>query len=103
MGCDDSQYQPRPEVHEDTIKIAEIQVERKIFTLTLKENVRGRFLRITEEGGNNHSSIIVPASGLEDFQRLMNEMCEMLKAADELPMNEEPKSEPAEDDAVGNR
>jgi hypothetical protein len=45
QACDDSpSSQPRPDIKEDTIKSAEIQVERKKFILTLKENVRGRLL-----------------------------------------------------------
>ncbi|MEI6078204.1 MAG: RNA-binding protein, partial [Verrucomicrobiota bacterium] len=40
---------PRPFVQEDTLKTAVLQIERKIFTFTLKENPRARLLRITEE------------------------------------------------------
>jgi hypothetical protein len=32
------QMQPRLPVHEDTLKSAEVQIERKTFVLTLKEN-----------------------------------------------------------------
>ena len=84
-GYGHPQYdQPRPQVNEDTLKSAEIQVERKTFLFTLKENVRGRFLRITEDGVGRRNSIIIPVTGLEDFKRLVNEM---VKAADELPPN----------------
>jgi hypothetical protein len=93
------QQPPRPIVQEDTIKTSEIQVERKIFTITLKENPRGRFLRITEEAGTKRNSIIVPITGLDDFKRVINEMA---KAAEEMPA---PKQAPAEepDDSIGNR
>jgi hypothetical protein len=95
---DDSQSsQPRQQIQEDTIKTAELQVERKIFMFAFKENLRGRFLRITEESGTKHNSIIVPASGLEDFKRLVSEM---VRASETLP----PKNDTAEeDDSVGNR
>jgi hypothetical protein len=73
---------PRPFVQEDTLKMEQIQIERKSFHLTLKENPRGRFLRISEEVGEKHNSIIIPVSGLKDFKRLLDEM---LKASDELP------------------
>jgi hypothetical protein len=76
--------QPRPQVNEDTLTSTEIQVERKVFIFTLKENVRGRFLRITEDGVGRRNSIIIPATGLEDFKRIVNEM---VKASDELPLN----------------
>ena len=48
-GASKYNQQPRPPVNEDTLKSAEIQIERKNFVFTLKENPRGRFLRITEE------------------------------------------------------
>ena len=73
---------PRPFVQEDTLKSGEIQIERKFFVLTLKENPRGRFLRISEEVGGKRNSIIIPAPGLNDFQNLINEM---VKASDEIP------------------
>ena len=56
--------------------------ERKSFNFLLKENPRGRFLRIVEEGGRFNASIIVPLSGLKEFQMLL---AEMTKAANKLP------------------
>ena len=73
---------PRPYVQEDTLKSEQIQIERKLFHLTLKENPRGRFLRISEEVGGKRNSIIVPATGLTEFKRFFDEMT---KASDELP------------------
>jgi hypothetical protein len=75
----------RPAVNEDTLKALEMQIERKFFQLALKENTRGRFLRITEEGGRRNS-IIIPASGLEDFRRTLGEM---VKASGESPAGPE--------------
>lgn len=72
---------PRPFVQEDTLKTSELQVERKYFVMTLKENPRGRFLRITEEVGGRRSSVIIPASGLADFKKCVDEM---VQAADEI-------------------
>ncbi len=89
--------QPKPAVQEDTIKSAEIQVERKVFTFTLKENPRGRFLRITEDAGGKRNTVIVPSTGLEDFQRVLNEMVTAAKA---MPAPA-PAVEP--DDSIGNR
>ena len=82
-----AQQQPRQPVQEDTLKSDEIQIERKAFHLTLKENPRGRFLRISEEGGSKRNSIIIPATGLKDFQKLINEM---VKASDEIPVKNAP-------------
>ncbi len=44
-----------------------IQIERKQFFFDLKENVRGRFLRITEDVGGHRDAIIIPADGLDEF------------------------------------
>ena len=73
---------PKPPVNEDTLKSDKIQIERKTFVFTLKENPRGRFLRITEEVGGKRQSIIIPATGLGDFQKLL---ADMVKASDEIP------------------
>ena len=75
-------YVPRQPVQEDTLKSVEIQIERKMFVLTLKENPRGRFLRISEEVAGKRNSIIIPAPGLEEFQQVDNEM---VKASGEIP------------------
>src|SRR5208282_2899721 len=66
--------QPKPPVQEDTLKSEKIQIERKTFVLTLKENPRGRFLRITEDVGGRRDTIIIPAPGLPDFLRVLSEM-----------------------------
>jgi hypothetical protein len=80
---------PKPHVNEDTLKSDKIQIERKSFQFTLKENPRGRFLRITEDVGGRRDTIIVPAPGLEDFKKLLDEM---VKASAEIP----PKHQAAE-------
>src|ERR1017187_2501515 len=73
---------PRPSVQEDTLKTEQIQIERKTFQLTLKENPRGRFLRISEEVGGHRNAIIIPATGLSEFKKLIEEM---EKASDKIP------------------
>ena len=77
---------PKPPVNEETLKSAKIQIERKTFVLALKENLRGRFLRITEDVGGRRDTIIIPAPGLEDFRKLLDEM---VQASAETP----PKAE----------
>ena len=73
---------PRPPVNEETLKSDKVQIERKTFVFTLKENPRGRFLRITEDVGGRRDTIIIPAPGLEDFRKLLDEM---VKASSEIP------------------
>jgi len=59
---------------EEGLKTERLQIERKGFIFALKENPRGRFLRITEDVGGRRDSIIVPATGLEEFKRVVDEM-----------------------------
>src|SRR6516225_5103919 len=73
---------PKPSVVEETIKTDKVQIERKTFVFTLKENPRGRFLRITEDVNGRRDTIIIPATGLDDFKRLFEEM---LKSSNETP------------------
>ncbi len=71
---------PKPPANEETLKSDKVQIERKTFIFALKENPRGRFLRITEDVGGRRDTIIIPAPGLEDFRRILDEM---VKAAGE--------------------
>jgi hypothetical protein len=64
----------KPSVVEDTLRTDKVQIERKTFVFTLKENPRGRFLRITEDVNGRRDTIIIPATGLEDFKRIFDEM-----------------------------
>lgn len=73
---------PRSAVNEETLKTDKIQIERKYFIFTLKENPRGRFLRITEDVNGRRDTIIIPAPGLSEFKRVLEEM---VKAAEEIP------------------
>jgi len=75
----------KPAVNEDTIKTDKVQIERKTFIFTLKENPRGRFLRITEDVGGRRDTIIIPAPGLEDFRKLLDDM---VKTSAEIPPKE---------------
>jgi len=59
----------------DTIlESRELQVERKHFFLEFRENDRGRFLRITEEAHGRRNTVIIPSTGLEDFERMLGEV-----------------------------
>jgi hypothetical protein len=82
---------PKPSVQEDTLKSEKIQIERKTFVFTLKENPRGRFLRITEDVNGRRDNVIIPATGLEEFRRVLDEM---VKTSAEIP--------PKNPDNIGN-
>ena len=75
-------FQSKPPIQETELLRREITIERKIFCLVLKENPRGRFVRIVERNGNRADSIIIPAPGLKDFHQLF---VEMVRAEKEIP------------------
>ena len=45
----------------------ELQVERKHYHIEFRENERGAFLRITEESHGRRNTVIVPSTGLNEF------------------------------------
>lgn len=56
------------------LKSENIAVERKTFVFDLRENPRGRFLRITEDANGRRDSIVIPAPGLEEFRRVLDDI-----------------------------
>ncbi|HEY1170915.1 MAG TPA: RNA-binding protein [Verrucomicrobiae bacterium] len=81
---------PKPPSNEETLRTEKIQIERKTFIMTLKENPRGRFLRITEDVGGRRDTIIIPATGLEDFKKVVEEM---VNTSAETPLKTEAPEE----------
>lgn len=68
---------------DDMIFSDRIQIERKQFFFDLKENPRGRFLRITEDVGGRRDTIIVPATGLDQFVEAINHAIDASREAGE--------------------
>ena len=57
----------------DCPRVGVVQVESKLFYLDLKENTRGRYLKVSEKGNNRErSTIIVPCSGIPWFVELFH-------------------------------
>jgi hypothetical protein len=77
---------PKPAINEETLKTEKIQIERKTFVFALKENPRGRFLRITEDVSGRRDTIIIPAPGLEDFKKIIDAM---VKTSAESPVKDQ--------------
>lgn len=75
----------KPPSQETTLRSERLQVERKTYVFTLKENDRGRFLRIVEEANGHRDSIIIPATGLEDFGKMLSEIVAQQPAQSEQP------------------
>jgi len=70
-----------------------LTIERKLFIFALKENTRGRLLRITENIGERRNTIIIPATGLRDF---LKQLEEMIEATTQLPPDEQTPGSPTE-------
>lgn len=49
----------------------QVQIERKLFSFDLKENSRGRFLKITEDVGGRRDAIIIPTTGLTQLRDII--------------------------------
>ncbi len=63
----------------------QIQIERKMFSFTLKQNPRGRFLRITEEVGGRRDTVIIPSPGLNAIRTVLDEAISASEAAGPMP------------------
>ncbi len=51
----------------EPIHTEKVFADRKIFFLDLKENDRGRFVKITEDVRGRRDTIMIPAEVLDDF------------------------------------
>ena len=54
-----------------------ITIDRKIFFLDLKENSRGRFLKITEDVGGRRDTIMLPSAAFRDFAEALDRLIEL--------------------------
>jgi len=63
----------------------QVRVERKNFSFELRENERGRFLRVTEDVGGWRDTIIIPASGLQAVRDILDHVIAASEKAGPLP------------------
>ncbi len=61
---------------EPPIASEKVSIERKTFYLDLKENQRGRFLKITEDVGGRRDTIMLPAAAFKDFSEALSRLIE---------------------------
>ncbi len=59
---------------DNVIDAKQLQIERKHFQLELRENDRGKFLRITEEAHGRRNTIIIPSTGVDEFTAAIGEV-----------------------------
>ena len=72
-----------PGSEEKTIRSERVMVDHKMFYLLLKENMRGKFLRVTEESNGKSDTIIIPSTGLADFRDAINLILESCENSEE--------------------
>ena len=73
----------------DLLHTEKILADRKVFFLDLKENARGKVVKITEDVSGNRDTIMVPAEILGDFIGALQD----IQATAEGESEEEPDSE----------
>lgn len=59
-----------------------VVVDRKIFFLDLKENARGRFLKITEDVGGRRDTIMLPSTAFHEFSEALAKLTEYEQSLD---------------------
>jgi hypothetical protein len=59
---------------DNILEAKEVHIERKHFHVEVRENERGKFLRITEEAHGRRNTIIVPGTGLGEFAAAIGEV-----------------------------
>ena len=82
--------QPRGASGEHATQSAMVQIEQKRFIFSLAESVGGRLLCVTENSGIHCVEILIPASGWEAFQRVLDEVS---KPATEAPAEARPNED----------
>ncbi len=63
-------------MNQEVLHTEKILADRKIFFLDLKENARGKVVKITEDVSGNRDTIMVPAEILGDFIAALNDIKE---------------------------
>ena len=63
-------------MNQEVLHTEKIIADRKIFFLDLKENARGRVVKITEDVSGNRDTIMVPAEILGDFIEALTDIKE---------------------------
>ena len=63
-------------MNQEVLHTEKILADRKIFFLDLKENARGRVVKITEDVSGNRDTIMVPAEILGDFSEALTDIKE---------------------------
>jgi len=67
------------ERNETVLMSQKVVANQKLFYLDLKENDRGKFLKISEKDGRFRSTIMIPEEVLPDVAAIVQEASKMVK------------------------
>ena len=60
---------------QDTVlRAVTLQIERKEFELTVRQNHRGRFLRISENSNGRYNNVCIPEPGIPEFVGVLKDL-----------------------------
>lgn len=65
-----------PRMASEPIASEKVTIDRKVFFLDLKENQRGRFMKITEDVGGRRDTVMLPAAAFRDFLEALARLVE---------------------------
>jgi hypothetical protein len=71
------EYENRRGRRDEPLHTEKIVTDRKIFFLDLKENDRGRFVKITEDVRGRRDTIMVPEEVLDDFIDALHDIADV--------------------------
>ena len=60
----------------EPIASEKVTIDRKVFFIDLKENQRGRFMKITEDVGGRRDTIMLPAAAFKEFLEALARLVE---------------------------
>ncbi|MFT4547286.1 MAG: hypothetical protein ACI8XO_000092 [Verrucomicrobiales bacterium] len=85
-----------PRAHHQPLYSEKVFSDRKIFFMDLKENDRGRFVKITEDVRGRRDTIMLPIEALDEFLEALNRVADFEEDLDAHPADLENESEEAE-------
>ena len=65
-----------PMMPSEPIASEKVTIDRKVFFIDLKENQRGRFMKITEDVGGRRDTIMLPAAAFKEFLEALARLVE---------------------------
>ena len=82
--------------HHQPLYSEKVFSDRKIFFMDLKENDRGRFVKITEDVRGRRDTIMLPIEALDEFLEALNRVADFEEDLDEHPADAQARNETAE-------